>query len=136
MSSPNPTLHHHLATLVSETLNDEAIVVNLLNGHYHRITGLACRLWTVLATPCPFADWRQQARVDIAAVDDAVLWSFAAALQRADLLLVTVDGVPLALDEPATPSALTFETYEDMSDLLSLDPVLGVTELGWPHAAP
>ena len=129
--------------VISEAVADETIIINLLNGHYHRLDGLASRLWAVAATETPFHLWGIGigAGEDGAALPDGALAAFALALTDAGLMIVS-DGAEAKLERLAAAGpangerpVLTLESYSDMEDLLLLDPIHDVDEHGWPSAA-
>lgn len=130
--------------VVHETIDGEAVIVDLDTGIYHSLTGAGAEIWTLLA-----AGWS----VDLTAAAIAARWSadpgtvrsavdqLATDLVEANLLEATVGADP-APDAEALPSSQPngeFEmpelhTYSDMEYFLLLDPVHDVPAVGWPHA--
>ena len=127
--------------VVHETIDGEAILINLRTGTYYSLEGAGAELWTVLSG---------------GADTDAVV---AAALERyegepgeierdvsrlvTDLVregLLVEDPSP-ASESPALPagrvpySTPVLDTYTDMQEFMLVDPLHEVDETaGWPHA--
>jgi hypothetical protein len=128
--------------VITETIDGEALVVNLESGCYYSLRGPAEEAWTLLlagATPAEAAPALAQAYG--VAIDEAHEALRALRDQfRAEALAVPRDDA--AVDE--TPAlrggawiAPRLEKYTDMQELLALDPVHDVdTAQGWPHQLP
>lgn len=133
-----PTLAQRPNVTVTETIDDESIVINLVTGDYHRIAGVASRLWVALESPVALADWAGAAGVS-PAPSEAALAAFALGLADAGLIEPGA-AARQALASDADPGAaeaagLAVESYDDMADLLAIDPVHETDDLGWPKAA-
>jgi hypothetical protein len=123
---------------VSETIGDETIVINLLDGRYHRLLDDASRLWEALAEPRTLDAWPEAAGLG-SGIAPGHLAAFALDLAGADLIeLDETASAALAdaagqVEEPSPLPAV--ESYDDMADLFAIDPVHDVDEHGWPKAA-
>ena len=132
------------AEIAHERVEDEVIVINLRTGAYFSLVGSAADAWELLLAGVP-----------LDAVSDAVaqrygvepsgvrsdLDAFVHALVDEDLLATTElsSDVPPA-DDGAPAPARTYhppmlEKYDDMEELLLLDPIHEVDESGWPVVA-
>ena len=125
------------ANIVNETFDDETVVVDLDSGTYFSLTELASCIWTAL--PGATRDELVAQVADRYPGDgDEVRRSVGAFLDALEAEgLVRVDGHdgPASTPLPATPerfAAPWFEKFDDMQDLLLLDPIHDVDETGWP----
>jgi hypothetical protein len=132
----NPQVMH-------ETVDGETIVIDLSSGTYYSLRGSAPAIWSALA--------RGAGSVEIvAALENAydaepgVIEASVTGLIReleAEGLIAPGDspsGSGPAL-EPVPAGAFEepqLEKYEDLQDIILLDPVHQVDDAGWPHAAP
>jgi hypothetical protein len=130
------------AHVISDVVDNEAIIVDLNSGAYYSLTGAGGAIWFLLAdgvseeTLLQVAVKRYTGHAD--AIRDAVR-GLLRELESEGLLVVAestqVDpGVP-EIEGPATPfEPPVLEKFSDMADLLLLDPIHEVDEGGWPHA--
>jgi hypothetical protein len=124
-------------SVVSEVIDGEAIIMDLRSGAYFSAEGLGAQVW--------------QAAVDGASEDEIVTWAAEAFPTQASAgvdvaaflkelvareLLVRADGAaPHALSLPtahAPYKAPALAVHEDMQDLITLDPIHDVDQVGWP----
>jgi hypothetical protein len=131
------------ANIVNETFEDETVVVNLEAGSYYSLTRLASVVWVSLADRS--IDQLAEQLVerydgDPVAIGAAVA-AFVAALEQEGLIVPTtergdagrmVPSLPPLPPLPDTYEPPTFEKFDDMQDLLLLDPIHDVDESGWP----
>lgn len=127
--------------VIQETMDGEAVIVNLETGTYYSLDNSGGRIWNLLLDGASaneittmFCRTSTGARDDIQrAVSDLV-----EQLCR-EALLVTANRTPMVIAEdsggelrPFTPPVL--HTYTDMQELLLLDPIHEVDDTtGWPH---
>ena len=117
-----------------QSIDGEVVAINLATGAYYSLRNLAAAIWE---------------RIDAGRLPDAILAEVATLYgedarpavekfldQLADEgLLVhgrhaaSITPAPL----PATFGPPVFEKFTDMQDLLLLDPIHEVDEIGWPH---
>lgn len=129
--------------VVGEIIDDEAVILNLESGLYFNTAGSGAEIWAGIehgATAEMLAE-RLARRFDVspAQADEAVA-AFLATLESYGLVRAEAGGgTPLA---PATPSnvreafaAPMLGTHSDLDDLLRLDPIHDVDQMGWPIAA-
>lgn len=126
--------------VVEESIDGEALIVNLRTGLYYSARGSGDLLWQmVLAgyTPAEAAAAiscsdrpADTVATDVArfveelVAEELVRPRAARAVQRIEARPVTAFEIPV------------LERFADLQDLLVLDPVHDVTEEGWPHARP
>jgi hypothetical protein len=137
--------------VAADILDDEVVIVNLTTGHYFSTDGAGCEVWQLLAAGIPvgeIADTLRGRYVDgdddidtyvdhivgkvldmgLMVVDDGSDSTPSTAPDATDVLGPASEGVPFV---PAM-----FLGFDDMENLLLLDPVHDVEDKGWPHAAP
>ena len=137
------------SAIVHEFLDDEVIIANLETGCYFSVRGAGIPMWQLLI-----------AGVDSTAIQSRILDHYGALPNDAELHIntfletVTADGLlaPTAdlssvpteprqesnispgtdIHFPANYSAPVIEKYDEMTDLLRLDPIHEVDSQGWP----
>jgi hypothetical protein len=126
-----------------ERLDDEVIAINLETGAYYALDGVAADCWALTASGRETDDIVAvlTSRYD---VDEAQLRAdidrFVAQLVAERLMVVGGDAEPVPAPElppHAAKKAYTapgIEKYDDLEDLLLLDPIHEVDEAGWPVA--
>jgi hypothetical protein len=133
----NPQIMH-------ETIEGETIIIDLSTGTYFSLRGSGPAIWNALAGGADVAGVRQSLEqlYDAAPGEiDGAMEAFLAQLEAEGLIAPgAAKGVPSAAVEPVV-SRIPFEPpqlekYEDLQDIILLDPVHMVDDAGWPHAAP
>lgn len=127
-----------------ETLDGETIVIDLSTGTYYSLRGSAPAIWQALVTGASreailgaLEHHYDAAREELAEAVNA----FLSQLEAENLITGRRGGVPATASavgkartrSPFEPPVL--EKYEDMQDIILLDPVHMVDDQGWPHAA-
>lgn len=122
--------------VIHQTLDGEAVVINLDNGRYYALNPCGSLVWNAIA------DGHSSAAVvrafaPLSAADGAAVERFVDTLVEQGLIHET-SAAPA--DSPPTPlSGITpfseprVEIYTDMERLLPLDPLHEVDERGWPN---
>jgi hypothetical protein len=128
-----------------ENIDGEVIAVDLTTGCYFSLTGVAAEVWTMLSTPAPVDGIAAALRArypDCPADAERHVAAFLADLERRGLVSRTAETAisprpaPAAEATPPGPYAPPgIEAFEDLKDLLELDPIHDVGEDGWPNAA-
>lgn len=125
-----------------ERLDDEVLVINLETGAYYALGGVGADCWTLLSRQAPIdttsdvlAERYRTDRATVRAEVDAL----AAELVHEGLATWDEDpsmpADPLALLPGAVAPAYApprLEKYDDMEELLLLDPIHEVDDAGWP----
>ena len=129
--------------VINQTIDGEAIMINLATGSYYSLDRVGGDVWALLEASLPVeaivADLGRRydaSRDDIRrAVDDLLR-----RLSEEELVVPCDDGEPAgaASTEPEPVQRCPFtsprlEKFTDMQDLILLDPVHEVDSRGWPH---
>lgn len=120
--------------IIHELLDWEVIVAHLETGAYYSLRGSAVPIWQLLIAGHSVASIRKIVREKMALDAAAEIDSFTeklvseGLLRPAPSLAYSMPDLlwPEKWDSPA------FEKYEEMKNLLMLDPVHEVDEQGWP----
>ena len=110
------------------------VVINLVTGHYFRLSEGASELWHLLAAGCTVESLAASCQnPDDFNRDWPGLW---AELLKHELVSVEVDSHNSQSNlQPWTYRAFSIEPFTDLEDILGLDPIHEVDPgKGWPHA--
>ena len=146
--SPQSRYRVNSPQVINETIDGEAVIINLATGDYFSLGGAGADIWQEIERLASVKDIVQSLgnryEGDLQRFEVAV-WNLIEQLQQHGLI-VPADGIEPHDTRPqsaAMDSASkvrfqepTLETYTDMQDLILLDPVHEVDERGWPHPAP
>jgi hypothetical protein len=138
----------NIPTVVSEIIDGEAVIMNLNSGNYYSTEGVGSLLWHGIQHQRTYPQLVELVKTafptapeDLAPVIDP----FIDELMTHELIRETPTksaGAPSdELDLTQVNSTGEFRTpvlnvYPDMKDLLVLDPIHDVDEVGWPTAKP
>lgn len=137
MMSPQSRLKVNVSDIAAKVIDGEAILINISTGLYHSMDDVGAVVWELIQEGHSLA----QISECLAARYDAPLETIKADIERlGDELLqrniVVLDSEPASpLDVHPTASRQPYKapvitTYDDMSDLLALDPPMpGVRDL-------
>ncbi len=133
-----------------ERLDDEVIAINLETGAYYALDGPAADSWTLAAAGASTDEIVAVLAARYDAPPDTVRADVAAFLAQlveqglgtetdepapTDGDVPTADAPPLAGDAAPRPyAAPSLARYDDLDDLLLLDPIHEVDDAGWPIA--
>ena len=135
-------------TVTHETIDGEAVIINLDSGNYYSLIESGAMIWALLergASASEVQNLVQQTYQGNAADIDHGVQELLAQLQQENLV-VPVDGAP-AVDltevlssqnghEKPVFNAPALNKFSDMQELLLLDPIHDVDEAGWPKPVP
>jgi len=128
--------------IISETLDDEIIAINMRSGAYYSLRGLGACIWSRLSAGTATDDLVGELEDHYREIQVASpVNEFLARLAAEDLVReVQPDVAATASDVPLLPlpelfEPPDFERFTDMENLLLLDPVHEIDERGWPHRA-
>jgi hypothetical protein len=130
---------------VDETIDGEALVMDMVKGSYYSCVGASAFAWNALARGMTADDLTAMlvARYGISDADAARdVDGFVTTLLTEEMLVP--DDHDQANDAPTRTTldalvpqpeyrALALERFNDLADLILLDPVHDVTEAGWPR---
>lgn len=136
LSSPN---------IVSETFDDEAVIVNLENGNYYSFNSIGAEIWDIIKEGAPVGEpislLKEKYEENHNNIEDDV-HRFLNELKQENLILLLdntdapqgKDDVPenTPAKEKVPFTAPTLQKYTDMQELLLLDPIHEVDDSGWP----
>jgi hypothetical protein len=138
-------------TVTHETIDGEAVIINLDSGNYYSLVETGSFIWDLLergASASEVQDLLQQTYQGSAADFDQGVQELLTQLQQENLIVPvdegpTTDPAELHQVRPAsnghekplfkTPS---LNKYSDMQELLLLDPIHDVDDAGWPKPVP
>jgi hypothetical protein len=133
--------------VAADTVEGEAVIINLDTGAYYTTDGAGCDAWQLLASGRTLGEvvaaLEQRYDAEAGAVEGYVQVLVETILAEGLMLIVDPDD-PAPIDEqtevPAVETKEPFEpaefvSYHDMKSLLLLDPVHDVDAEGWPRAA-
>lgn len=123
--------------VICETVDGEVIAINLDSGVYHSLRNDAASVWSAIIAGAS-EDAILAACTSSPAEAKAALDVFLERLKTLELIVDATGDNPAGLPDIAAWEAkeLAFESYEDMTDLLGLDPVHEADlTTGWPVAA-
>ena len=126
-----------------ERLDDEVIAINLETGAYYALDGVAADCWVlsaggseidelVVAITERYEVEEPQARSDVAPFIDELLQE-RLVIDGADAPTSPPTSLPV-VSPKMVYTAPTMLKYDDLEDLLLLDPIHEVDEAGWPVA--
>jgi hypothetical protein len=137
--------------VAADTVEGEAVIINLDTGAYYTTEGAGCDAWQLLASGQTLGHVVESlgSRYD---ADDGAIEGYVQQLVKT----ILAEGLMHALESDGTPPVdesdegvdglravetrqpfepAEFISYHDMKGLLLLDPVHEVDAEGWPHAA-
>ena len=134
-------------TVTHETIDGEAVIINLDSGHYYSLVDVGSFIWGLVdkgASASELQNLVLQSYQGTAMDVDRGVQELLDQLQEENLI-VPVDG-PGALDLDLEPSSNgrekpsfnppSLHKYSDMQELLLLDPIHDVDDAGWPKPNP
>ena len=134
--------------VVHEIIEGEAVIINLETGNYYSLRGAGADIWDLIGAGAMTTqiikgiDFRYQG--DPKEIKKGVEQLIDQLLEQGLIELTTLDNADQADDEMnhnlnvSKPNFKmpSLEIYDDMQDLLLLDPIHDVDETGWPQPAP
>lgn len=148
----NPVLSRHYRVnrpkVIFEAFEDETVLINLDSGTYYSFPGSGALIWDLIASGRTvgevIAQLQQWFPDDTAEIEICVV-NFIGKLVEESLIEQAARGlnatapVEQALLRKCPGSKFekpSLQKYSDMQDLLLLDPIHEVDEMGWPNALP
>jgi hypothetical protein len=132
--------------VIHEIFDDEVVIINLNSGNYYSLQNAGARIWELIEREA----MRDEIVAEIVARYDGTRDEIARAVNvlleefaQEDLIAPATGErgaeMSAASLSPAGEPRIAFEPpvlnkYTDMEDLLLLDPIHEVDEMGWPHA--
>jgi hypothetical protein len=131
-------------SVIFERFDDETILINLDSGRYYSLDPVGVVVWELINRPLAMADLLERLEGHFDAEPSQVRTSileFIGRLEEEQLIRPRREAPPseeTAAVDAILPQARTFSApvlarYEDMAEMLLLDPVHDVAETGWPQ---
>lgn len=135
--------------IIFEAFEDETVLINLDSGSYYSFPGSGALVWDLISSGRSIGEviaQLQQQFPDATAEMETSVLDFIGKLVE-ECLVVEKDAWDLEATAPAKQPPLRkgkeskfekpcLQKYSDMQDLLLLDPIHEVDEMGWPNALP
>jgi len=125
-------MHYQPASeqVIGKILDDEAVIINLDTGMYFGLDGIAAKIWELLVAGTAHeavSDALKRAFPAEAGIDSDLAHFLADLCGRG--LIVAADGdaqatLPDAIDWPAVYQAPVMASYDDVAEMVALDPPL------------
>lgn len=128
------------ARISHDRLQDEVIVINVGSGAYYSGSGTAADLWTLMSQGATVdeaarmlaAAWSTDAPRIVGEVETCVKSLLEQGLIEEERALAEANGLALPEGVRGAWTSPTFDEYTDMWELIKLDPIHEVDEVGWP----
>jgi hypothetical protein len=129
--------------VIFERFEDETVVINLDTGHYYTLDSVGAIIWTRIeegvGVEAIVAEFQEDFSGELSVIEDAVR-GFVSLMVVEQLIRPRVDGHAAGRERVRKPKvpfrAPEVGKYNDMAEMLLLDPVHDVDGAGWPSAAP
>ena len=122
--------------VVADDFEGEIVILNLANGHYYALQGIAQRIWPLVAnghTPETILAGISTRRPELGIASEA----FIKKLLELNLIVASSEIVTGAIDEAWQGEAPAIDVYDDLAELIFADPIHDVDEeAGWPKKRP
>jgi len=124
--------------VLHERLDGETIIVNMRTGRYLSLKGPSSDIWYLITQGVPRASWLNELSRVWPSPRESEVNSFVSKLIDQELVRHTEPSsltgpVTLPLDMPRERWLLEDpEEFDDLADLILIDPVHDVDEEGWP----
>jgi len=129
-----------------ETIDGEAVIINLVTGNYYSLQHEGAHMWHLLQNRTPLAVVVDELvcgyNADKNEVERGVL-QLVTELQQEQLIVRITDNENVAatpvehrpwnVNDRRSFQTPTLQKFTDMQELLILDPIHEVDEAGWPH---
>lgn len=123
------------SAIIHETLGDEVIIANLDSGIYYSLRGAGIVFWQLLIAGYSTNNILKMCQEKWDEDQTSAFEALVVQLIEGNLIRQSsMEQIPstFEISWPETFSPPLFEKYEEMKDLLILDPIHEVDELGWP----
>lgn len=130
--------------VVHETLDGEVVIINFENGNYYSINDTGTDIWELVSRSVPvdgiIESMERKYRGDHGDMERVIV-EYLKSLEAENLIVAdnpAQEGVPVSLiasgsgNEKLPFTAPVLEKFDDMNELILLDPIHEVDEKGWP----
>lgn len=130
--------------IYSQQFDDEVLVIDTVTGLYFSLRASAAIVWPLLERSTSFECMMSTLHAHYTGDDEVMSASLQSLLETLGSHNLIVEDSELKVDsapEPVVQEKADFapplvEHYDDMHNLLLLDPIHDVSEQGWPHTNP
>lgn len=142
-------MHHQAAfrinepEVIAEEIEGEVIILNFDSGSYYSLNENAMGIWHLLQGGYPYTALLNAWQAACKSAGEPVIVTFTTFMEelQQERLIVPTTLTAIPADAPAlavvNPAAgLVLNKFTDLQNLLLLDPIHDVDEMGWPHPAP
>jgi len=139
----NPSHRYRINSpaVAHEVIEGEVVIIHFDTGNYYGMRGSAVEMWSLLSHGASLGEVRDELlrrfESDANTIENAIT-EFTSQILAENLVIET--DKPGTLPEVSSDSAVkkpfeppVVEIYSDMQDLLLLDPIHEVDEVGWPR---
>jgi coenzyme PQQ synthesis protein D (PqqD) len=125
--------------VVAEDFNGQIVILNLANGHYFSLGGIASAIWSLLLAGHTSQSILSSIQAKQPALADKSL-AFLKRLIELNLVRAQASGAAGPLEpigETWSGEAPQIEVFDDLAELIFADPIHDVDErVGWPTPRP
>lgn len=142
MTTSETTYKFNAPRMIHETIDKETVVIDTETGIYYSITGSGYLIIQALDRGASLTDLATQ----LAAAFDLEPVALRTQVAEFVVQLLAEEMIVLSADAPGATASFTLtegeiyappvlEKFTDMHDLLLMDPIHEVSDMGWPHRA-
>lgn len=126
--------------VMHERLDGEVVALDMSTGRYFSMSGPAADIWFLIASGLESSLWSAELEKAYPTTEELIgIEEFVSRLENSNLVKPTVgalvnivwNGFPLDHQRQIWTSPELF-SYDDLSDLILIDPVHDVSDDGWP----
>jgi hypothetical protein len=137
--------------VIHEIIDGEAVIIDFDTGNYYSLDRVGTEIWGLIQRSASVGDIRESlcARYNGSRKEiERAVYEFVEGLQRENLVVrgaadgtdsvvvtETLSQTELVADRPAFKPPVLYK-YDDMQELLLLDPIHEIDETGWPTMGP
>lgn len=144
MASDEQTFECNTPSVIFERFADETILINLDAGHYYSMDPIGAVIWELLNRGLSVDRIVDLVRAHYTAGTEDVgagVRAYIGRMREEKLIRPRREATAPADGDIQFPAGAAFSRpvlakYDDMEEMLLLDPVHDVTEAGWPESAP
>lgn len=123
--------------VISEPMDGELVVINLESGCYYSLNKAAAKIWTGLEKGPGVEDIiKSQISTDLSEEEiHEKIQTFCDYLLEESLMKEVEGELPAESCEETVYEKPVIEKFSDMQEMLLLDPIHEVSDMGWPNEA-
>lgn len=127
----------NVARFPHETIDGETLLIDSASGHLVLLGGIGATLWQRLLGGAAVDPLIGEIAMQFGAEAGAACGAFLQALTEAQIAVAAASAGAAAVPPPAWPAAFvapTLECYDDIADIIAMDPIHDVDQgAGWPR---